>query len=326
MLVALCRSLGGRPLLEPWLRCRACTRPIHIHIAPHKPAIAQLDVKEDLTLFQSTIQKSLPNGETVLKPETSHSSKSKMVKLTLARQSASSQPLRSKEKQRASQPLSESKAEKRRGGDARESKQPVELGANTPQSQRSPSLRKPGEGSPVRKLSTNSKQTGKKVKDVPHSASPPHQELKTKSSAKIESASKEDILATATRLESPYKWDEKVVRSLYSIPSEELFPSIIRKYSSISKSEKVFDWKADPMHFLQDGLKVNCKREVTVLNKGTKKLGSSYRVRLTINYCRDVCKAIGDGPSQVKSSRRYVLKPSGNCVKNGCIPPHHERF
>jgi hypothetical protein len=318
MLVALRRSLGGRLLLEPSLRYRACTRSIHIHIAPRKPAIAQLDVSEDLASLQSTVQQSPQSGETIPKSDPSRSSKSKMAKAVLARQSTSSQQLRSKEKQSSGHLESKMEAERGKAGHARKANQPLmgkaaqsatdmasiwEGEVDTPQHQRPSSLRKPGETSPSTRFTGTSNKAGKKVKEISHSTSTSHKEPNPKkSSPEIESTSKEDIVATAIRLDSPYKWDEETIYSLYLIPSEDQFPSVIRKHSNATKSEKVFDWKADPMYFLQDGLKLNCKREVAILNKGNRKLSPSYRARLTVNYCKDVCKAIGDGPSQVMSS------------------------
>lgn len=107
--------------------------------------------------------------------------------------------------------------------------------------------------------------------------------------------SKEAKLSTATEIKSPHIWNSENILSLYTEPLEKLLPPEVEIFSR--KKSQTYEWRKNPLRFLEEGLKLILNFEYVSLEKT--KLGKGIRVRIRANWGKHVAIAIGDGPSKV---------------------------
>src|SRR5579859_4151811 len=112
-----------------------------------------------------------------------------------------------------------------------------------------------------------------------------------------EKSTQEDLLKSATSLNSPHHWDKKSISKLYEPPAEDEIPARLEKRSKPSKPTKVYDWRENPFKYLEEGLMLAVKMEsVNIKRKGGAK---NIRVRLSARWASHSHVAIGDGTTKV---------------------------
>lgn len=97
-----------------------------------------------------------------------------------------------------------------------------------------------------------------------------------------------DPLATATDLTSPYHWKRSNILTLYTAPTEEELPTRLRV---------VHDWMKKPLHYLDNGLRLQIELETARVNG--RKGNQGVRVKLVGRWSKHSEVAIGDGATKV---------------------------
>lgn len=130
--------------------------------------------------------------------------------------------------------------------------------------------------------------------NIAHSPSPSH-------SAYQQAQPAGDPLLTASKLDSPYRWDKPNILALYAPPSEDEIPSQIQRGKATDPRKKtVYNWKKSAFQYLEKGLQLGLKIETLPF----KSRNNAVRVKLVAHWGLVSEFAIGDGTSKVGSCRQ----------------------
>lgn len=154
----------------------------------------------------------------------------------------------------------------------------------------------------VKQVNTNTK-SSKNVPKPKQASQPKAQEFK------LEANPVGDPLETAGELKSPFPWGSKEIYQLYTSPTEEEVPSRLKisyKKRGGGTVKQTYEWKREPLRYLEDGLKLSLKMQRLNLSEGT-------RVKLIARWGDVIHTVIGDGKDQVSPAHRLSNYTGNRC-------------